>query len=159
MAAADPSGQNEPVLHRPEQAAVCRPVTEPDVPAGHGVGKLAPNGQYDLKSRKKYQIVTLFTTKMPQYLSIRTCMDVLNVKSKVTCSYPSGHGVSAMEPNGQKEPALHKPEQVASLRPVTDPCVPSGHRIGTSAPSGQYELTMQRLSHNPQNRSTICLHN
>jgi hypothetical protein len=36
-----------PAEHKPEQAAVCRFVAEPYVPAGHSVDVAEPEGQYE----------------------------------------------------------------------------------------------------------------
>ena len=57
---------------------------------------------------------------------------------------PSGHGVAAMDPKGQYEPTLQRPEHVEFFKPAINPYVPAGHGVGAVELPGQYELICQK---------------
>lgn len=53
----------------------------------------------------------------------------------------------AVEFAGQYEPALHRPEQAASRRPIVEPYVPAGHAVESIEPVRQYEPLLHIPEH------------
>ena len=109
------------MLQGPEQAGVASPRTDPNVPAGHGVGALLPEGQ-----------------KPP------TAQGVIAV---VALSLPSGHvkpgkqspkHVGSIWPGARSAPTSgHGPLQAGVFRPVVLPKVMLGQKAGVPVPATQ----------------------
>ena len=132
-----PAAVQKPAAHAPEHALVERPGVAPNVPAAHGVGAPAPASQKDPTGH-----CTWFLTaekagqkKPASHLFVRSAaLPAARHEPSVhgehaaavaeLAKVPTGHGVAAREPGGQKWPA---PQSAPVVAPAAAQTLPAAH--------------------------------
>ncbi len=125
VALVDPAGHAYPSEHGPLHAAVVRPATDPNVPAGHGAVQAAVGS--------------------PRVSPYKPALQLLQVPAPRTLNFPTTQmaAVGLVDPATHAYPAVQLPLHEALGRPAVAPKVPEGQSVQTAAPARLYRPAAQ----------------